>query len=86
MFTHTFFWSAFLLSGFMDLNAYILLLAYYNNLCRNVYKDHKQLELSAENPEDVDSWKASLLRAGVFPERKVEDGAVSACIFLFYEY
>lgn len=37
--------------------------------CRNVYKDYKQLELSAENQEEVDSWKASLLRAGVYPDR-----------------
>ncbi|KAK2155438.1 hypothetical protein LSH36_240g01023 [Paralvinella palmiformis] len=36
---------------------------------KNVYKDYKQLELSAESQEEVDSWKASLLRAGVYPER-----------------
>ena len=34
-----------------------------------MYKDYKQLELSAENAEDVDNWKASLMRAGVYPER-----------------
>ena len=39
---------------------------------RNVYKDYKQLELSADSQEDVDSWKASFLRAGVYPERKQE--------------
>jgi len=38
--------------------------------CSNVYKDYKQLELSAENQEEVDSWKASFLRAGVYPEQK----------------
>jgi len=38
-------------------------------LFRNVYKDYKQLELSAVNQEEVDSWKASLLRAGVYPEK-----------------
>lgn len=38
--------------------------------CRNVYKDYKTLELSADTQEDVDSWKASLLRAGVYPERQ----------------
>ena len=37
--------------------------------CRNLFKDHKQLELTAENQEVVDSWKASFLRAGVYPER-----------------
>ncbi|XP_054919161.1 dynamin-1 isoform X3 [Dermacentor andersoni] len=36
---------------------------------RNVYKDYKQLELSCESQEEVDSWKASFLRAGVYPER-----------------
>jgi hypothetical protein len=39
-------------------------------LFRNVYKDYKQLELSAESQEEVDSWKASFLRAGVYPELK----------------
>jgi len=34
-----------------------------------VYKDQKQLELSAETQEEVDSWKASFLRAGVYPEK-----------------
>ncbi|XP_053381108.1 dynamin-1-like isoform X2 [Mercenaria mercenaria] len=36
---------------------------------RNVYKDYKQLELSADSQEEVDSWKASFLRAGVYPDR-----------------
>ncbi|XP_061497782.1 dynamin isoform X5 [Anopheles gambiae] len=36
---------------------------------RNVYKDYKQLELSCESTDDVDSWKASFLRAGVYPEK-----------------
>lgn len=36
---------------------------------RNVYKDYKQLELSCESVDDVDSWKASFLRAGVYPEK-----------------
>lgn len=34
---------------------------------KNVYKDYKQLELSAESAEMVVSWKASFLRAGVHP-------------------
>lgn len=37
--------------------------------CRNVYKDYRQLELACETQEEVDSWKASFLRAGVYPER-----------------
>jgi len=39
---------------------------------RNVYKDQKHLELSADNQEEVDSWKASFLRAGVYPEKAQE--------------
>ncbi|KAF1583071.1 UNVERIFIED_CONTAM: Dynamin, partial [Eudyptes robustus] len=34
----------------------------------NIYKDYKQLELSATNLDEVDAWKASFLRAGVYPE------------------
>lgn len=36
---------------------------------RNIYKDFKQLELSANNLDEVDAWKASFLRAGVYPEK-----------------
>lgn len=43
--------------------------ALFNSDSRNVYKDYKQLELSAESQEEVDSWKASFLRAGVYPDR-----------------
>jgi len=41
----------------------------YNPEGRNVCKDWKQLELSCESADDVDSWKASFLRAGVYPEK-----------------
>jgi len=37
---------------------------------RNVYKEHKNLELSVDNSEELDTWKASFLRAGVYPERE----------------
>ena len=37
---------------------------------RNVYKEHKTLELSVDNTEELDTWKASFLRAGVYPERE----------------
>lgn len=37
---------------------------------RNVYKEHKTLELSVDNAEELDMWKASFLRAGVYPERE----------------
>uniref|UniRef100_A0A673W8Z4 dynamin GTPase n=1 Tax=Salmo trutta TaxID=8032 RepID=A0A673W8Z4_SALTR len=36
---------------------------------RNVYKDLRQIELACDTQEDVDSWKASFLRAGVYPEK-----------------
>jgi dynamin GTPase len=48
--------------------------AIFNPDQRNVYKDNKQLELSCESQEDVDSWKASFLRAGVYPERASSSG------------
>jgi len=44
-----------------------------------VYKDYKQLELSAVNQEEVDSWKASLLRAGVYPEKTSDKTETSVC-------
>ena len=43
--------------------------AIYNPEGRNVCKDWKSLELSCESQDDVDSWKASFLRAGVYPEK-----------------
>lgn len=36
------------------------------------FQDYKQLELSCETQDDVDSWKASFLRAGVYPEKTSE--------------
>jgi dynamin GTPase len=53
-------------SGFMSRRQTF---AIFNPDQRNVYKDYKQLELSCESQEEVDSWKASFLRAGVYPER-----------------
>ncbi|XP_016411663.1 dynamin-1a isoform X4 [Sinocyclocheilus rhinocerous] len=46
--------------------------ALFNTEQRNVYKDYRQLELACESQEDVDGWKASFLRAGVYAERVVE--------------
>lgn len=43
--------------------------AIYNPEGRNVCKDWKQLELSSESQDEIDSWKASFLRAGVYPEK-----------------
>lgn len=46
---------------------------------RNVYKEHRNLELSVDNAEELDTWKASFLRAGVYPEReqRVDDSQVN---------
>ncbi|XP_035262235.1 dynamin-2 isoform X2 [Anguilla rostrata] len=43
--------------------------AIFNTEQRNVYKDLRQVELACDTQEDVDSWKASFLRAGVYPEK-----------------
>ncbi|KAM4527324.1 dynamin-1a isoform 3-T3 [Odontesthes bonariensis] len=48
--------------------------ALFNTEQRNVYKDYRQLELACESQEDIDAWKASFLRAGVYPERVTSDG------------
>ncbi|KAK0136667.1 Dynamin-2 [Merluccius polli] len=47
--------------------------AIFNTEQRNVYKDLRQIELGCDTQEDVDSWKASLLRAGVHPEKSQGD-------------
>ncbi|KAK2835812.1 hypothetical protein Q5P01_016296 [Channa striata] len=47
--------------------------ALFNTEFRNVYKDYKCLELACNSQEEVDSWKASLLRAGVYPEKVIVD-------------
>ncbi|XP_073693961.1 dynamin-2 isoform X12 [Garra rufa] len=41
----------------------------FNTEQRNVYKDLRQIELACDSQEDMDSWKASFLRAGVYPEK-----------------
>uniref|UniRef100_A0A9J7Z2R4 Dynamin-2 n=2 Tax=Cyprinus carpio TaxID=7962 RepID=A0A9J7Z2R4_CYPCA len=48
--------------------------ALFNTEQRNVYKDYRQLELACETQEDVDGWKASFMRAGVYPERVSDAG------------
>lgn len=55
--------------GFMSKRYYF---AVFNPDLRSLFKDWKHLELSAETEEVVDSWKASFLRAGVFPEREID--------------
>ncbi|XP_046904517.1 dynamin-1 [Hypomesus transpacificus] len=46
--------------------------ALFNTEHRNVYKDNRSLELASDSQEEVDSWKASFLRAGVYPDRNVD--------------
>ncbi|XP_044217975.1 dynamin 3a isoform X1 [Thunnus albacares] len=48
--------------------------AIFNTESRNVYKDYKCLELACNTQDELDSWKASLLRAGVYPEKVTVDG------------
>ena len=71
-------------SGFMSRR---YMFAIYNPENRNVYKDFKVLELSCETQDEVDSWKASFLRAGVYPEKSSEaqngEGEVSLFLGLF---
>ncbi|CAM4590803.1 dynamin-3 isoform X1 [Lepidochelys kempii] len=43
--------------------------ALFNTEQRNVYKDYRYLELACDAQEEMDSWKASLLRAGVYPDK-----------------
>ena len=37
---------------------------------------YKTLDLSCETQDDMDSWKASFLRAGVYPEKQSSEGTV----------
>ncbi|XP_077462932.1 dynamin 3a isoform X2 [Stigmatopora argus] len=47
--------------------------ALFHSDSRNVYKDHKFLELLCNTQEELDIWKSSLLRAGVYPEEVTVD-------------
>ena len=46
---------------------------------RNVYKDQDQLQLITQTEDDMESWKASFLRAGVFPERRTDAADYVGC-------
>ncbi|XP_054463953.1 LOW QUALITY PROTEIN: dynamin-3 [Anoplopoma fimbria] len=52
--------------------------AIFNTESRNVYKDLRQIELACDSQDDVDSWKASFLRAGVYPEKDQTDNEDAA--------
>lgn len=45
-------------------------------------QDNKQLELSCNSLDEEDSWKASLLRAGVYPERLKEPDSAEVTNYL----
>ncbi|KAB7508185.1 Dynamin [Armadillidium nasatum] len=62
-------------SGFMSRRH---VFALYNVDHRNVYKDYKEIQLAVESQDDVDSWKASFLRAGVYPEKNTEQWRCNA--------
>ncbi|XP_051231951.1 dynamin 3a isoform X1 [Dicentrarchus labrax] len=49
--------------------------AIFNTELRNVYKDYKCLELACNSQEELDSWKASFLQAGVYPEKVTGNGS-----------
>lgn len=48
------------------------------------FQDYKQLELSCETLDEVDSWKASFLRAGVYPEKQTEQVNGEEVIFYLF--
>lgn len=51
--------------------------------CRNVYKDYRHLELACDTQDEVDSWKASLLRAGVYPEKTTVSAGTHWLLYLY---
>ncbi|XP_040918696.1 dynamin-3 isoform X4 [Toxotes jaculatrix] len=57
--------------------------AIFNTEQRNVYKDLRQIELACDSQEDVDSWKASFLRAGVYPEKDQPENEEAAPVDTF---
>lgn len=51
------------------------LFSLFNTELRNVYKDYRNLDLACSSQEELDDWKASLLQAGVHPERVDAEGS-----------
>ncbi|XP_034561054.1 dynamin 3a isoform X2 [Notolabrus celidotus] len=49
------------------------LFSLFNTELRNVYKDYRSLDLACSSQDELDGWKASLLQAGVYPERVAVD-------------
>ena len=42
----------------------------FNSTGENVFKEHERLDLSCETEDEKEDWKASLLRAGVYPAKE----------------
>ncbi|CAG5112235.1 Oidioi.mRNA.OKI2018_I69.chr2.g6474.t1.cds [Oikopleura dioica] len=42
----------------------------FNTENKNIFKDHKTLDLSCRDADSLETWQASFLRAGVLPEYK----------------
>ena len=57
----------------IELEKNVFSVFYLSHCLRNLFKDYKSLELTGENQDVVDSWKASFLRVGVYPERVFSD-------------
>lgn len=51
-----------------------------------LFQDYKQLELSCENTDEVDSWKASFLRAGVYPEKDNSETSEDVSLRCFSQF
>lgn len=62
-------------SGIISKRASIVV---FNPSGHNVHKDHKTLELSCASEEEIEGWKASFLRAGVYPEKAHSDVVADA--------
>ena len=45
----------------------------FSHARRHIFKDKDQLELIAQSEEDEENWKASLLRAGVYPTQEAKE-------------
>ena len=69
------------ISSSNDLLKHVWLCVMY---CRNVYKDQDQLQLISHSEEEVESWKASFLRAGVYPEAE-RDSSYEDVSFIYHQ-
>ena len=59
---------------FKDFKVCIYLLIFFSSFKTTFFL--QTLDLSCETQDDVDSWKASFLRAGVYPEKSSSEGSI----------